>query len=202
MARGKLDIINQALIELGDNPITSLETDTGAGAKAARSSYDRVINSLFTVDGYKFRFAVKQSKLPQLQNPPMDADNGGYKYAYELPSDYLTLVNLQTSHEYQIYGNQLRCDDKELILDYIARVDESLWPPTFETMAVYAVAIALCKAVTDDSTLKGELSMQLQEAKRIAKLTDSKAVPNKPLGPSLLLMAHRGGMRGSRGYGR
>lgn len=193
MARDKLDIVNQALILLGDDPIESLETDTGAGAETARLIYNRVIKALFTIDGYKFRFAVKQYKLNQIQQPPMDAEEGGYKYAYSLPSDYLTLVSINSRCDYQIYGNELRTDDTNLILDYIAQVDEQQWPAYFEEMAVYQLAVELCKPVTDDSTLKSELAMQFEMKKRNAKVTDSKAVPNKQVGSSPLIAARMGG---------
>lgn len=195
----KLGVINQALVELGDDPITSLETDDGAGAEVARVIYDRVVNAMFTPDAYKFRFATKQFKLNQISGEPMDADNGGFKYAYALPSDYLSLVYLQTSQDYQIYGQELRCNDTNLIMDYIARVDEGLWPATFEEMVIFKLAAEMAKPVTDDSSLKQEMIMAYQEAKRTAKQLDSKNVPNKPFSSSPLLQAHRGRSRGGRG---
>lgn len=198
MAKNKLDVINQALVLLGDDPITSLETDSGAGAEAARVIYDRVINAQFTPDSYKFRFATKQFTLNQIQGEPVDADKGGFKLAYALPSDFLCLVYLNTTQEYQIYGNELRCNDTELILDYIARVDETLWPATFEEMVVLKLASELAKPVTDDTSLKQEYQNEYLFAKKTAKAVDSKNVPNKPFSDSPMLLAHRGRVRGGR----
>lgn len=193
MAKSKLDILNQAIVLLGDTAVTSFEQDDGAAAQAARQIYDRLVESLFTVDSYKFRFAVKQFKLNQLQAAPMDADDGGFKYAYALPSDFLQLVVLNTRFEYEIYGNQIRCNDTNLILDYVYRVDESLWPAYFEEMVVYRLAADLCMPVTDNASLEDRLMNKFDMARRTAKAIDSKQVPNKPFSQSPMLIAHAGG---------
>lgn len=199
MAKSKLDVINQAVISLGDSPIINLDTDDGAAAQTSTLIYDRLVNSLFTVDAYKFRFAVKQFSLNRLQSAPMDSESGGFKFAYSLPSDFLTLVRVNTRSEYEIFGNQLRTDAESVVLDYIARVDESLWPPYFEEMVVYRLAADLCMPVTDNATLADRLLMKFDASKKTAKAIDSKQVPNKPFSDSPMLAAHRGGVR-RRGF--
>lgn len=193
MAKSKLDILNQAIVLLGDSPITSFEDDDGAAAQAARQIYGNLVESLFMVDGYKFRFAVKQFRLNQLQAAPMDSEEGGFKYAYSLPSDFLQLVVLNTRFEYDIYGNQIRCNDTNLILDYIYRVDESLWPAYFEKMVVYRLAADLCMPVSDNASLEASLMNKFDMARRTAKAIDSRQVPNKPFSQSPMLIAHAGG---------
>lgn len=193
MSRDRLDVINQAVILLGDTPIISLDTDDGAAAQASDLIYERLVKSMFTVDAYKFRFAVKQFRLNKMAAPPMDSEEGGYKFAYSLPSDFLTLVRMNIRCDYDIYGNQLRTNADDVILDYVARIDESLWPPYFEEMVVYRLAADMCMPVTDNATLADRLLMKYEASKRTAKAVDSKQVPNKPFSNSPMLEAHRGG---------
>lgn len=184
----KLDLINKALILLGDTPIVSLEEDDGAGAMAARELYEDAVRDCF-VDNYKFRFSVKQFKLNQLQDPPIDANDGGYSYAYSLPSDFLTVVKLNTSQHFEIYGNELRCDGDNLILDYVSRVDEAMWPPYFVTMVTYRLASLFAMPVTDSESSAGKWNEMYEVRKRSARATDSKSTPNRPFSTSPFLMA-------------
>lgn len=196
-ARGKLDIINQALVLLGDDPVISLETDDGAGATAARLLYEDAVRDVFT-DNFKFRFSVKQFKLNQLQEIPIDAGDGGYKYAYELPSNYLTLVKLNTNHDFDIYGGELRCNDDKLILDYVARVDESMWPPYFVTMVIHKLAALFAMPVTDSESSAAKWEQMYEMKKRSARAVDSKATPNRPFSQSPFLNARLSGSRRAR----
>ena len=73
-----IDIASNALILIGDNPISSF-TEPGAGATAAANLYPVTYEQLLSE--HPWTFALKEQKLNQLSQQPDALTN--WRYAYQ-----------------------------------------------------------------------------------------------------------------------
>ncbi len=80
----KIEIINRALLKLGEPPVSSLN-DAAFGR-----SYDIIYNDVkdLLLSSYPWRFAVAHKKLARLE------EKFGDKYMYRLPADCLLLLKV------------------------------------------------------------------------------------------------------------
>lgn len=182
----KLEIINLALLEIGDTKLENIN-ETGAGAISARSFYDLVVNSIFSSE-YTWRFADKKANLARSATPPLDSPesnetlgNYGFRYAYQLPADYLKVwkVNGGRHDRFEIVGDKIFTDQRELVLDYTRRTPESTWPPYFQSAVVYALAARIAMPVTENSNLRQQLEQLAEIEIKKARTTDARNRPNK-----------------------
>ncbi len=166
-----LSICSNALLKLGAESITSYGDGT-AEAEIASALYPLVRDSLLS--SYPWKFAVAQKKLQRLADKPV-AD---YSYAYLLPNDFLRVISAGEGGrgqgiEYAINENRLHTNKSEVVLTYIFRPAESLFPPFFCEALVAKLAAEFCLPLTE-STSRAEMLAKISDdliAK--ARLTDA-----------------------------
>ena len=108
-----IDIVNRALLKLGENPISS-ENELPHG-KSFKLIYDDVRRSLLSM--YYWRFAVKKVNLAPLD----EAASSIKKYVFQKPSDLL------------IIGDKIESNLNPLPLVYIVdEEDTTKYPPLFK----------------------------------------------------------------------
>lgn len=165
----RVQLVSNALILLGDSPISSLtENTTGAtlGANLFENTY------LAMLQNHRWRFASKSQRLNRLAAKP----NTGYTYAFQLPSDMLYIIK-GDSRRYEVYGTEIHCDSESFQLDYIHRVQEDLLPAYFAKALEYNLASQFAVPLTGDID-KGKYYMTVyNDAIRKAKFADSTQYP-------------------------
>lgn len=172
----KIDLISNALILVGDQPINSLTGDSRAQVVAA-NLYDNITQN--ELSKHRWGFARRKAQLSLLVEEPIDDD---WRSIYQLPADLITLIKLNPNVGYQRYGDQIYTNlSEKLCCDYIRNVSESEWPVYFSKMIEYALAKDFAPSIRDSTTAKKELKDDYLTASRMARYTDSMQHPQTPI---------------------
>ena len=185
-----IDIASNALILIGDEPISSFD-DPGGGAQAAANLYPETKKRLLSA--HPWSFALKQQRLNKLSQVPDRLTN--FNNAFQLPTDLIRLWNIQSHSDYMLLGNLLYTNQTEVLATYIFNVDEVNLPPHFVKALEYSLASDFAIAVTEANTMA-----QLYEKKSInstnqAMAIDSQGRPGVGFVDSPLINARMGGFR-------
>lgn len=167
----KIQLISNALILIGDLPITSLSGNTRAET-VANALYDNIVQN--ELSKFRWGFARKQAQL----SLSVDAPISEWQSIYQLPADMLNLIKLDPSINYQILGDKVYCNySGALYCDYIANVSEATWPAYFAKMIEYALAMDFAPSIRDSASSMELLANQYLNASRMARFTDSQQHP-------------------------
>ncbi len=169
----KIDLISNALIMIGDSPISSLDGGTRREVVADKL-YDNIVQNELTK--HRWTFARKQVEITkQVSTPP---DPNGWSSIYQLPTDLLFLITVSPDSNYQVYGDKLYSNSSnELYADYIYNVAEADWPVYFAKVVEYALAMDFAASIRDSSAARGEMASAYVNASRMARFTDSQQAP-------------------------
>lgn len=169
MATSAVNIASNALVLIGDSPISAL-TDN----RVANALYEQSYLSLLSI--HRWRFATKKVQLARLAAAPENE----FTYQFQLPADlvYLIRTSRDTDYDYEIYEDKLYSNSAIVSIDYIFRVDESALPAYFVKAAEFFMATQFAIPVTGNSRrfqeYMGLYEMQLKRA----KYADSSQRPN------------------------
>ncbi len=161
MAETDVSICNKALVLLGSDLITSLDSSIDPSDKATICA--QVYPSLRdTLLGRRaWRFAMKKFQLSRLVAAPLNE----WTYAYQLPSDRIgapvmmwdTLDTRGTPiKEWEIFEDKVYTHAELVVAEYKFRPDESRWPSYFVDLMVAGLAGYAGMAITDKSTIAQE----------------------------------------------
>jgi hypothetical protein len=172
----KIEMINSGLVLVGDKPLNSLTEDRRA-AVVANQLYDDIFEAEITK--HRWGFARTVVELNQLAtSPTVDA----YRYAYQLPADYLTAVRVWPNHhDYKQYGNQLWTNQPKVELDYIRKVTEAELPAYFVRLMTYALARDMSVSIRDEVDRFEAMDIRYKEEGRNARFQDSQSYPQDPI---------------------
>jgi len=174
MAFSKVQLASNALILLGDSPISSF-TEEGAGAVAASNLYES--SYLAMLSSHRWNFATTKATLARLTGTPKNE----YKYKFQLPADLVSLITTYPASNYKILGDKLYTDAATCDIDYIFKVTEDKFPAYFITAFEYYLASRLAVPVTEDLN-KADMMVQLYDREsRKARYTDSQSTTNVPI---------------------
>jgi hypothetical protein len=184
-------IANAALIKLGADRITAL-TDNNDRARVLNARYAEVRDA--ELRRRRWRFATARTTLPALATPPAF----GYGYAYQLPSDFLRLIQIG-EHDlgldltdyraapnglYSIEGGTLLTDlGPPLPIRYVRRVtDTALMDPAFREALAARLAFECCERLTQSDSKKqlawGDYREALREAVRANAIESAVEYPS------------------------
>lgn len=128
-------ICNRALTRVGRNPISAIgESDGSQEAMDCDDLYWPVAEECLCAAPH--RVAIRQARLNRLPDPPEAKWPAQYQApTYPRALDY-RWVGLsherETTLAFDIYGDKVYCDAQEsdvVVMDYVHRVAEPLWPP-------------------------------------------------------------------------
>lgn len=146
-----LRICSDALVLLGDEPISSFEAGTAA-AQTARALYQSIIDT--ALGEHPWRFNLRMETLARLTAVPPSAS--GFSAAYALPSSTFRVVAVFIGEaletDFKIANGQLWVEaaaTSPVALEYHGTADETLWTPAFRQMAVFRLAAAFAVAIRD-----------------------------------------------------
>lgn len=164
----QVEIANRALTKLGAARIISFGDDNKQ-ARAIQSMFDIVRDS--ELRSHIWSFSVKRTSLAALTSTP----DWGYEYEYELPSDYLRLLQVNEMYngpsmddyrnaataDYVLEGKKILTNfGAPLKIRYIARVvDTTMWDATFTEAFACKLAMELAEDLTQ-SNQKRDLAGQ------------------------------------------
>lgn len=172
----KIGMCSNALLLLGDRPISSFSDNT-AGAQVMANLYENTYRDLCTAQPWSF--ARKQLQLSQnVTDPVFDS----YQYSYNLPNDYLAAIGLRDGGEYRIYaGGLLYTNVSPAEFEYIARPSEGTLPPYFEKLVTDTLAARAASAVTDRTSMIDMMAAQAQDQLLRAMAIDAQNDTNRAI---------------------
>lgn len=156
MATGdtKLTICNDALLMLGAAEMTSFTEGTDS-AKICDRLYDDLKKYILSI--YPWSFAKKKVQLARISDTPTTE----WLYAYALPSDMIgtpkalfedSTAGTRQSQEFELYNidqQRLLANYETVYIDYVADIDESIFPEYFVYMLRHALAADFAEPLTD-----------------------------------------------------
>jgi len=171
MTYTKIDLCSRALIKLGAQTIASFDEAT-AEAKVCSQLYEPTLESLLAA--YPWRFALEKAELARLTQAP----TADYQYAYQLPGDCVRVLSAGNGEKsqglrYKIVGNMLHTNAERVIVSYISRPDETVFPPFFCNALIAKLAAEMCLPLTESTTRTEYMYQRAEEEFKTAKLTDS-----------------------------
>lgn len=178
----KLQLISDALVLLGEKPLTAL-TDNRYGATVGTRLFDRIYEN--ELQSNRWRFAVKKAALDALSEDPLNE----WQNAFELPADMLMPIGVYPAAPYEIYGAALYTNADSVEMDYLFKptIDDTIAsssdgiPAYFTQLLTYALARDMVKPITESDS-----GVQVFEAKYIrqrdrALFADAQGRPNKAI---------------------
>lgn len=184
-----IDIASNALILIGDNPISSF-TEPGAGPEAAANLYPDTYKQLLSE--HPWTFALKEQKLNQLSQTPDPLTN--WQFAYQNPTDLIRYWSIMPFSNYAMVGNLVYSNQNELLARYVFRVAESLLPPHFQKALEYKLAADFALLVTEDNSKSQIFEKKYRTAIGQARTIDSQSHPQQPIIDQPFTDARRNGI--------
>lgn len=177
MSFSRTEIISEALVRLGEAPISS-EADHRASIIGVSALYDRAKSSLLSE--HPWYFAIQTADLDQYVLQVGDPDlSDMYQFAFKLPADLVTVLALMSGADYTLTAADLLwTDESEPKLLYVRDAPESEFPVWFAEALMSRLATVLCLPVTGDNSRFGLLrTVYNQDIARAMAVNDAQAPP-------------------------
>lgn len=171
-----IDIASNALILIGDDPISSF-SDPGAGAEAAANIYPGTYEAVLST--HPWSFALKEQQLSRLSQEPDSKTN--YKYAFQLPADMIRLWEIMPHSNYELVGLLLYSNEPELLARYVHKPDETQLPPHFVKALEYKLASEFALLVTESQGRSEYFELKHNSAVATARSIDSQGRPQQAI---------------------
>lgn len=165
----KIELCNLALNLIGANPIQGFADNTRE-AQLLSQNYELWVQQCLTK--FQWRFAMDVAQCSKLADSPIPQ----WAYAYELPSDLISIVAVYLNRfdgqgnsamsgdrlswkNYKLFAGNTLCTNVEqgIWVHYRKRVREALWPSTFINYVAYYIAIQLCPMLGRQFDLQKQL---------------------------------------------
>ncbi len=187
-----VSICSNALIRLGDKPISSFEDGTDA-ANACANLYPSIRNAMLRA--HPWDCARKRVVLAPLSGTPAF----DYAYQYQMPADWLRTLQIgdrRYALDYVIEGKQILTDAKSLPLVYIWRNEtESTWDDTFIEVVTAKMTSVLAYPITQSASMEQVKETEFQQLFKQAKAVNGQENQPETLGDFPLLANRLSGYR-------
>ena len=141
--------------------------------------YENLIQKVLS--RHRWRFAINRVELIE----KIELIDQKYNYSYTLPTDYVIFIGIfgamadqHNRKEFQI-TNKLLTDYDVVFLEYVARVETSVFPTYFIEYLRYKLAFEMCFDLTGDTDLMNILKQKATEEFIIAKNIESRQYPSE-----------------------
>lgn len=158
----QLDVVNQALNELGRLSVTTIQDSESSQIIANKLNV--LLPEMLLRTDWNFAIKFRYDNTPLTQNYSPD-----FVYTYQLPADYnrMDRISWQTANfglYYRIIDGLFLTNSKPIQYYYVVNnADYSVLPPLFyRALSLYAAATC-CLALTNDEQLKNYLEMEYKE---------------------------------------
>ncbi len=171
-----IDIASNALLLIGDEPISSF-SDEGAGATVAANIYETTYQHVLSQ--HPWSFALKEQLLNQLSEQPNTLT--GFKFAYQLPPDLIRIWAIMPFSNYTLVGSLLYSNENELLARYVFQPEETALPAQFVKSLEYKLASEFAISVTEDNAMAELYEKKYLLAVAQARSVDSQGRPQVPI---------------------
>jgi hypothetical protein len=190
MATG-VSICSNALLMLGAQTINDFNDQLNLDrAKLCANLYPTVRDDMQRQ--HPWNCCIKRVVLA----PDAAAPAFGYEHSFELPADFLRVLEVGNSNQqidYLVEGRSIQADTTALELRYVFRNEiENTWDSTLIKLVTLAMASVLAYPVTQSTALQQALEQQLEMEKRRARAVDGQEDPPQTLGDERLLASRFG----------
>jgi hypothetical protein len=163
-----VDVVNEALGQLGKDFITDLDDTNDPVAVKAKQYFGSVLRTMLR--DHIWNFAKTRIALGQNVTAPLS----GWAYSYALPGDCFRVLTLNSSDKsiWEIEGRNLLTDESPAVIQYIRWVDDpNQWAGDFYQAFVTHLAVRFAPAFHSDMAKASDLyklyQMQLADAKAV-----------------------------------
>lgn len=185
MASSKTDVFNLALMKVGAARCVS-ENDAAEGPRAISAMWDAYRDA--EMAAHPWTFAKARAALPALSEAPAF----GWAAAYQLPSDYLSLIQVGDSFvfysdqyaTFEIEGQTILANEASpLLIRYVRRLENvGLWSPLFVDVFACRLAAELAEPRTQDLNKRSQAWQEYKRAITVARRRNAIEQPPQPLG--------------------
>ena len=191
MATG-VSICSNALLMLGAQTINDFADQLNLDrAKLCANLYPTVRDDMLR--SHPWNCAIKRAVLA----PDAVAPAFGYTHSFELPADFMRVLEVGTNGsqiDYLVEGRTIQADTTVLELRYVFRNEvENTWDAHLVKVVTLAMAAALAYPVTQSSALQQSFEQKLEMTLKRARAVDGQEDPPQTLGDERLLRARFGG---------
>lgn len=184
-----IEIVNDALHELGQDPIISLDA-AKVSAQAMKQTYERSRDWL--LEQHPWTFAKSRISLARLEDVPLF----GFSYAYALPPDFLSFWEEENPDmAFRKEGTALLTDEELVQIIYLRRVTN---PNDMTESFRYALSMLLAaknaRRITGDDSRRERAETMFQSALRSARWHNARnSGREEPSRPDLFMRARARG---------
>ena len=168
----KTSIINQALILLGESPISNFDAPVGI---IANSVYETTKDTMLS--DHRWRFAVKKAALTAASGSPVNE----WTNHYTLPTDMILLIRTYPNSNYEVFENKLATNASSVSVDYVFDPGENKYPEYFVKAMAAQLASDMALAVTNDKTLEQRMAQKAVQFVASARHKDSQGRPSSAI---------------------
>lgn len=169
MAATDVEICSNALILIGDKPISTFASAQGPRADVASNLYTNLRDA--TLRMHPWNSSRKRVSLAPLVTTPAFE----WAYQFQLPADFIRLVQIGELGEtiyYEIEDGKLLSNETEIKLKYIYRNEvvasyDSLFTQTLIAHCAWAFAYPLAKSQALRDGMQAYMNQMLQQARTI-----------------------------------
>lgn len=178
MANSETEIVNSALVKIGEDSIVDLDQNSRA-ARAARRQYPVLRDAL--IRRYRWNFAIERVTLaPEAAQPPF-----GFTNKFMLPADSIRFLGIFDENELQqnytasriphkVEGGFILADDDTLPIFYMRRVTNvALFDPLFSEALAWFLGIDLSFILTTTRKVREDAVVGFKDAILAAKRADA-----------------------------
>jgi hypothetical protein len=187
-----VSICSNALIRLGDKPISSFEDGTDA-ANACANLYPAVRDEILRI--HPWNCAVKRVVLAPLSDTPAF----DYQHQYQLPPDWLRTIQIGTRvyvPDFTIEGQRILTDLTSLPLVYVFdNKVESTWDAELVAVVTAGMAAVLAYPITQSASMQQTMEAKYQMTLKQAKAINGQDDHDETLGDFPLLTNRLNGYR-------
>lgn len=166
------DLVNTALIRLGQPAITAL-ADDNARARAASAIYPSVRDEVLSM--HRWNEAVARVALAVNATAP----SWGFANAYDLPADFIRFAHSEDMDtDYRIEGNQILTDRSDMNIIYIRRItDINLMSPGLQDAISKRLSAEIAIPLTGSDAKQDRMWRLFVLAMTDAQFADSQQAP-------------------------
>jgi hypothetical protein len=184
MPQTAVSICSNALLLLGDNPISSFD-DSSDRARMASNLFEPARD--YVLRRHPWNCAIKRVTLsPDATAPAFD-----WGYQFTLPADFLKVLSIgerDAEGEFRIEGRKLLCDDNPLLLRYVFKNDNvGSWDPGLVWAMTSVMKALFAYPITQSTTMEQVVESVLRDVLRVTRGVDGQDDTPETLGDNPLL---------------
>lgn len=156
------EIANRTLSRLGENFITSLAQQNSIEARLLTLFFNSTIDELLSE--FNWSFAIERIALASVST----SNYTDFSYKYDLPNNYLKVINLIDSTDYSDLEDDWRIEGKNIYtnlsptyIKYVKKITNATeLPPIFTEALILRLAMKVCMKLTQNRTLLNDITRE------------------------------------------